>query len=571
MDRRNFEAAVISEEIKHCHVALAEILQRSERHDELSQLTEIMDKIRNEEKIKMAFIGQYTAGKSSIISAITGNDEIIIDSDISTSSATSYEWGGIYLTDTPGLHTENTSHDEITKLAIKESDLLVYCITSDLFNEYTLEDFKKWAYEYSYSEKMFLVVNKMSKEAGEYDELVKNYKITINNSLSPNSIEEFNYTFVDAKDYRDGTKEYDVELKNISHFDSLINQLNRFVRVKGQLAKLDTPIKAIVDIINQIYINEMDDEQTKSYLTILSRLEKRVECQKKQAINDFNYIIRKELNKIIIKGYELSRAIGSDEIDFTETECQSFIEDICVGINDSIDAKMVETREELAKEVADVLESEIAEFYFEQVSSNEKKSSFNPFKNKEYKINKERIEAISSITEKASSGLVKLSYKSGAEVSSNLMKASQAAGSQTHKVVLTLGEKMGYKFKPWEAAKIAKNIGNVAKFVGPVLSVLRLVLDIKEVVDEEVKLKKIRKAQEEHKQNFRNIADEIEEQYAKQINDYIKIYSQVLDEIKVAKKDVTKEIDKNKSVYKEIKIIENKLNDLQSSIFMCNQ
>ncbi len=567
MDKKSFEAAIISEEIMKCYKGLTNILSANGYEEELSGLSEVMERIDAEDKIKMAFIGQYTAGKSSIISALTGNNEIVIDSDISTSTAKSYEWGGMYLTDTPGLYTENTEHDEITKAAIKESDLLVYCITSDLFNEYTLEDFKKWAYQFKYFEKMFLVINKMSKEAGVYEGLVDSYSRTINNSLAPNSIDEFSHSFVDAKDYREGVKENDQDMIQLSHFDSLISQLNRFVRVKGQLAKLDTPIKAITNVINDIYINEVGDEKTKAYLKLLNRLEKRVEHQKKQIITDVNNIIRKELNRIIMKGYELSKSVGIEEVDFTDVACEEFIEEVCQDINTTIDDKMVEGRRELAEETIDVMESDVAEFYFSQVDSSGIGSSFSPLKLKEKRDDKKKLEAISEIADKASSGIVKLSTKSGSEAAASLLKASTAAGSKTHKAVLTVGQKLGYKFKPWEAAKIAKNIGNVAKFVGPVMSVLGLVLDIKEAVDEETELKDIRRAQEKYKQTFRDIATSLEGQYADQIKDYISIYTDVLDQIRAEKNKTTKEVDKGKSVFREIKEIEKKLDGLQEAIY----
>lgn len=567
MDNRGFEAAIISEEIMDCYNELSTILENNGYDEELSTLSEVMNKIKNEDKIKMAFIGQYTAGKSSIISAITGNNEIVIDSDISTSTAKSYEWGGMYLTDTPGLYTENREHDEITKAAIKESDLLVYCITSDLFNEHTLEDFKKWAYKFKYFEKMFLVINKMSKEAGDYETLVNSYTTTINSSLMPNSINEFSHSFIDAKDYREGVSEGDQDLIQISHFDSLIDQLNRFVRVKGQLAKLDTPIKAIANVINEIYINEVDDEKTKIYLKLLDRLEKRVEHQKKQAVSDVNYIIRKELNRIIMKGYELSKSVGIEEIGFTEVQCEEFIQNVCNDINAKIDEKMAEGRTELAEETIEVMESEVAEYYFTQINAGGTEKGFNPFKSKEKRNDKKKLEAISEIADKASSGVVKLSTKSGSDAAASLLKASTASGSKTHKAVLVVGQKLGYKFKPWQAAKIAKNIGNVAKFVGPVMSVLGLFLDIKEAVDEESELKEIRKAQEEYKQSFRDIAANLEEQYVDQIKNYIDIYTDVLDKIKVAKNDTTKEVDKGKSTYQEIKRIENKLDSLQEAIY----
>lgn len=85
------------------------------------ELTNIKQKLQEELKIyredgvlKVAFIGQYSAGKSTIISAITGRRDIKIDADIATDKTTNYIWNSINLVDTPGLFTDRKDHDEIT-------------------------------------------------------------------------------------------------------------------------------------------------------------------------------------------------------------------------------------------------------------------------------------------------------------------------------------------------------------------------------------------------------------------------------------------------------------------------
>ena len=73
-------------------------------YDELKQIN---DKI----KLEIAFVGQYSAGKSSIISALTGNKTIRIAQGVATTKTQEYEWGNVLLIDTPGISTENTEHD----------------------------------------------------------------------------------------------------------------------------------------------------------------------------------------------------------------------------------------------------------------------------------------------------------------------------------------------------------------------------------------------------------------------------------------------------------------------------
>lgn len=51
------------------------------------------------------------------------------------------------------------------------------------------------------------------------------------------------------------------------------------------------------------------------------------------------------------------------------------------------------------------------------------------------------------------------------------LKSMDVAGSGLHQTVLGVGKFIGFKFKPWQAVGIAKNIGNFAKFLGPIFAV----------------------------------------------------------------------------------------------------
>ena len=54
--------------------------------------------------IRLVFAGQYSAGKSSILKMLTGRADIAIGADITTQQAHTYDWNGIEVVDTPGIH-----------------------------------------------------------------------------------------------------------------------------------------------------------------------------------------------------------------------------------------------------------------------------------------------------------------------------------------------------------------------------------------------------------------------------------------------------------------------------------
>ena len=228
---QNFQAAAVGAKFKNTCVKFDNLLAQGNNEE----LTAIRKKLREELKahkeqgiLTVAFVGQYSAGKSTIISALTGRRDIHIDADIATDKTASYDWNGIKLIDTPGLFTDRKDHDEITYEAIAKADLLIFCLTYMLFDAVTVENFKKLAYNEGYRWKMMLVVNKMSDEAGEEEQKIANYRKSLADALHPYNLDEFPLCFIDAKDYCDGVDEEEDFLLEVSRFQTFIDSLNNF-------------------------------------------------------------------------------------------------------------------------------------------------------------------------------------------------------------------------------------------------------------------------------------------------------------------------------------------------------
>ena len=110
-------------------------------------------------------MGQYSAGKSSILKVMTGREDIEIGGEITTQQAQQLDWNEIKVVDTPGIHTElRPDHDEITYEAISKADLLVFVITNELFDSHIADHFRKLAIDREKAHEMLLVVNKMQQK-----------------------------------------------------------------------------------------------------------------------------------------------------------------------------------------------------------------------------------------------------------------------------------------------------------------------------------------------------------------------------------------------------------------------
>lgn len=84
-------------------------------------------------------MGQYSAGKSSILSILTGT-QLEVGQGVTTSTCNFLDWNGIEVVDTPGIHTQKRpDHDEITYQAMSEADLIVlYVQQKDLAKAWEL-------------------------------------------------------------------------------------------------------------------------------------------------------------------------------------------------------------------------------------------------------------------------------------------------------------------------------------------------------------------------------------------------------------------------------------------------
>lgn len=564
---KSFKIGEIEKEIDKAKKSLLELYIDNGYTEEAERLKNALAEIAEQNKIRIVVIGQYTAGKSTIISALTSDDSIKIDSNIATDHASDYAWNDVTLTDTPGLYTENPEHDSKTIEAIKKSDLLIYCITSDLFNQYTKADFEKWAFEVGYAGKMFLVINKMSKEAGEYDELVENYKATLNTSLSPHSINEFYYSFVDAKDYKDGIKDGDTELVELSHFDDFIAQLNMFIANKGLLGRLDTPIKLIKSSIDEMDQKVLDDDKDRAFSSLLSRIEKRIDQQRSQFQIDSRSILKRGLKPIKEKGYELSRDIGVKDVNFSEDDFNELIASTCKDINTEISQLCDSNMQKLNEEVEDVLYSQPASFFLNSIDGtySEKKGLF---EKQETRVARVQVESIKNVVEGITGKTLSLATKTGTQSASFLMKASEASGSALHQTVLKIGQTVGYKFKPWQAVNIAKNVGNVAKCAGPVISVLGFLYNIKETVDDNKRAKEIEKKQLEYRQYFIDVVDELEKSYVDELKGVYDVYDEISAQVQKSRNSVQSTISSNNKMAQEMSVIREKLVLLQKEIFI---
>ncbi|MEH2255046.1 GTPase [Nostoc sp.] len=403
--------------------------------------------------LSLAFVGQYNAGKSTTISALTGRRDIRIDSDIATDKTASYDWNSIKIVDTPGLFTDRKDHDEITYDAINKADLLVFCLTYMLFDSITVANFKKLAYEKGYRWKMMLLVNKMSDEAGEEEQKIANYRQSLKEAIKPHKLDDFPVCFIDAKDYYEGVDQNDDFLIDISRFQTFLDELDKFVEKRSVLARFDTPVRIALSCVDEAQLSfTRDNNQDSAFLEVLTRLSRTVRKERDRLRIKVNNIALQMSAAIAKEGTILAAGVGSEQ-DFTmlnkqtEINIKQYYEKAEAQLQYVINTAV----EDIRQEVEEVLQSNLVQTFITFLKKKQSFSTDSGNGDMDVERIKDQINWLKDIGEKAGvevSNSAKREFLSTASSSGGFLRSMDVAGSGLHQTVLAVGKFVGFDFKP---------------------------------------------------------------------------------------------------------------------------
>ena len=519
-----FSGSEVTAEFKAC-IRQFEALARG--HTVLSGIIEnthtALKEFDNRGYLRLAFVGEYGAGKSTIVSALTGRRDIEISSDIMTSRTQDFDWNGIKIMDTPGLFTERLDHDAITYEAIRKSDLIAFCLTHGLFDDITVENFKHLAFDEGYQSKMILVVNKMSAEAstGE-DQKILNYRKSLADALLPHDLNNFPLCFIDAEDFIEGTDTENPGLIRLSRFETFVTALDGFVKINRLLAQLDTPVRILQGKLNEASVSlARNDAQDETFLELLERLAKATERERARLRVRCRGITLEISAKVLEEGSTLANAVGQDQ-EF-EASCKSALIRIQghaeVG-TERMKKEVEESCSALQTEVEQVLNSSLAQVFLSQPDTPARVKAGPALTSDSVARFKKQTAGLTKIAQTVGLELSKQALKDGAGVVGKaglFLKSGQVAGSNLHQAILATGKLFGAKFTPWQAVNLAKNVGNLMKVVGPVLVILSIIIDIADEFQQAENEQKVSEARRQVDSEFKLIADEIVKQFEIQL------------------------------------------------------
>lgn len=520
MNNTKLRIAELDEKLKKLIEKTHNILEETDNSEIKQKLILEFDTLQSRTDLKVAFVGQYSSGKSTIISALTGNKSIKIDANVATDVVTEYSWNNVILMDTPGILAGKVErHDEATKEALKNSDLIVYVITSQLFDDIVFENFIDLAYSQRLKDKILIALNKMGMEAGEFLELQKNYLNAIKGIFVERGYDfDFDIVFIDAADYIEGIEDQDEDFIQISNFSKFISTLNSFVDKKGIIKKqFDSPLRLLKNAVGDIALQQTNPDLHK----LITQGENKIRASKRRLSGDLKILLNDLKQEIIEKGSILGSKIGEIDQETFDSEENQF-------------NKYVKTLVERSmKKIEEVIKEEEGKIIDEMKEFAEKDSMKNFSRSLESKISVKNLSPSAAEKLQASSAKQKKFLKALTDGSAGLLDKTinpnaignglkTASGSQVHTAVKQVGGFFGKKFKPWEAVKITGKIGKVAKFAGPALSTIGVGVDIYEKIKNDKQNKQIQESKNQFFTKIVSFGSEVLKEIDININDYFK-------------------------------------------------
>lgn len=512
--------------------------------------------------ISLVFAGQYSAGKSTIIKALTGIKSIAIGEGITTQEAHKYEWNGMTVIDTPGICTKlRPDHDEISFKAISEADMLVYIVTHNLFDDLIGADFRKLIIENDKAKETILIVNKMA-DIGNSDEIRMIKLEDLKKVTQPYSPEELRTCFIDAESYIESIDETDDEIREElferSNYLELISTINEFVKEKSLSVKLTTSLYKLLDVIQtdmlQYLPSSGDDD-----IDALEETQLRQKGIFTNALRNIEYEIRNIYRVASSEIRDIGReAANSLEAFTSQEEADDYMEEAQQKVND-ISQKCAKDVENSIKDILKSSEAEINEYYN------------SPFTKKVYeRLNKKNLKDMPIIKKIVETEILTRSSESivqNAGGSIGMKELSKLSGTNAHQMVLKVGHFFNHSFKPWEAVKITKGINVFGKILGGIGIALSFGMQAKSDYDTEVRIKELRENREKIRAIFNSAAEEIEDYYNKSLNEYTnETIIPKIDQIDQSILDIRKLRIGKTANYKQMQLLEEQCRALISEI-----
>ena len=329
-----------------------EVVKYSKEHQDevvLKNFTShVEEKLKNFKPTIMVY-GTYNAGKSTLINALFGKEELAKTGDApETSTISSYEYNGYTIYDTPGINAPQ-EHEDVTNEHLKKCELILFVLSNDgSFEErYIYERIS----EIVELKKPILIVvnNKTGIEKDSIQETQQFDKININlskigDAKGIDSIEtKVDICMVNAKTALKAKLENKKILLSKSNILQLENTIDRLLKKSGNREVVNALNIFISDYINNTLsvidskIDNPEMKKTQETITYLEKLKQKTAIELQNIIQENTSIVVQNLLSLFL---QKNQSGITAYIDKTTLDIQEQIQEKMQVVSDSISSKV---------------------------------------------------------------------------------------------------------------------------------------------------------------------------------------------------------------------------------------
>jgi predicted GTPase/polyhydroxyalkanoate synthesis regulator phasin len=528
-------------------IDILEIRTEEEIKKLVDDFQDFWQEYQQQKQLSIAFIGQYNAGKSTLIKALTGDESVRISAEICTDKVTEYAWQDVLLLDTPGIYAGNTEHDDITLERISKCDLLVFVVPNELFNPQGAAFFQTVANQMQRVGQMVLVVNKMSRESGSPQDLLS----TITQVIEPYYPQQFYTCFIDADSYLKSQDpkyiKYQQSLQTKSNFNDFLDSLQKLIQKNELSAKLVTPLHRAVDTLEKsLNFLSTGDKTTRDLLEILRRKKNIIQASQTRARNAYRSELAKLKHEVIMLDEKIASMIdGHHTKEDIEVEIEKVTKEITTlseKIIGKIQAHLQEELINLQNKLEELQNSPLGKTIAREITIN--------------LVDGKRIND-PNIPDKFGKSILE---KQGGKILEELGKLSSKVSRD---LVYNIGKFLGFKFKPWGAVNGAKFIKGLGPFIAGAGVLFDAAMIAKEEYDDQENQRQLRNARNYVREEFRKVAEEMVKKYELNIEEAISFYDEELNDIENNQQEL-RNFDQSK--HEILTQIENKRQEIKQEI-----
>ena len=442
-------------------------------------------------RLKLVFAGQYSSGKSTILKALTGIETIETGIKITTQEPHTYEWNGMDVIDTPGIGSGlRPEHDALSLQAIAEADLLIYVVTSDLFDSQTVQQFHTLLVEGNRAKEMVLVVNQMSRCTNTDEKRAVKAK-ALEPMTAPYSPEDLHTVYIDAEDYLKGRPQ------RKHRFETLTQALDTIAKTRDLPARLTTPLQMARKRLGELS-DKLAAARDKDGSAIESSRLRQLRNQEQNMLWSIGQEAKRLLSELVEKIDELGSQTALQVQDWTTKEAGKQGLEKANAQLEAISAEYVTT-------ISKTIESRL-------------KQGEVDFKKLYETLFPGVLNEIDPVPGEHKGFSTHRRGHSVGDKAGKLAEEIFIRGGKGHEWIIKIGHMVGHKFKPYEAIKWVSFLNKISAaltFIGPFIDIaIELYNDHLQKQREEA----LRKARESLRANFDSCADEIRKDLQRKVD-----------------------------------------------------